>query len=61
MFEATTTDGAPIAVRVSFGQSVKAGIGFTIGAALASAVVGFVGVIVWFTVLTTFVRVLLSR
>lgn len=46
MFEATTTDGVPMVVRVQFWQCVKAGIGFTLGAGLLVPIlVVFAGVI----------------
>ena len=55
MFAATLPDGAPVTVHVSFGQCVKAGIAFTLGASLllpliilAAAFVGFS----WATLLT---------
>jgi hypothetical protein len=34
MFAATLPDGTPVTVQVSFGQCVKAGVAFTLGAAL---------------------------
>lgn len=50
MFAATLPDGSPVNVHVSFGQCVKAGVAFTLGAALlvplmlaAAAVVGLSG------------------
>jgi len=46
MFEMTATDGAPMTVRLSFWQWMKAGMGFTLGA----AVVSMVGWLFWITV-----------
>lgn len=38
MFETTTADSVSTAVRISFWQSVKAGIGFSLGAVLMPAI-----------------------
>lgn len=46
MFEMTATTGAPTTVRLSFWQWMKAGMGFTLGA----AVVSIVGWVVWVTI-----------
>ena len=40
MFESTTTDGQPIAIRVSFWQCFKAGVAFTAGVLCVSFVAG---------------------
>jgi len=36
MFQMTTADGVPMTVRLSFWQWMKAGMGFTLGAAAVS-------------------------
>lgn len=38
MFETTAVDAPPFTVRLSFWQWMKAGMGFTLGAALVSVV-----------------------
>lgn len=41
MFDASSRDGAPVQVSVSFWQCVKAGVGFSIGVGAMTFVFGF--------------------
>lgn len=59
MFEMTSPGNAPVQLRVSFWQAVKAGIGFTLGAALLLPIVLAVAGILggsWITLLSLLTR-----
>lgn len=57
MFDATTQGGSPLTLQMPFWQCVKAGIGFTLGAGVVSAI----GFVIWVTVLLPiWYRVLLA-
>ena len=56
MFDTTNLDGAPVLLRASFWQCVKAGIGFTVGAGIVGLIAGVVYYWVLFATLAAILR-----
>lgn len=61
MFEATTPDGTPIAVRASFWQCMKAGIAFTIGAGMVTLIAAVLWTVFGLGIMFKVLSVLASR
>lgn len=61
MLGATLPDGSLVTVRLSFWECVKAGMAFTVGALVASAIAGIVYLLVAGSVLLALMRALVAR
>lgn len=58
MFEATTADGAPMTVRASFWEWMKAGVAFSMGAAIVAGIITVLKLLTLISALQAFVQYL---